>query len=151
MESCPTCQKPLVRGSASETSEIAGRRFHAQIPAMLCEHCGADFIADEDLERFELAIASHLARGRASGEAFVYMRRALGLKASDLAELLHTRPETVSRWERGVRSMDWRAFALLGKLVLERAEGSDSTRRYLEQLKTSDATELVELGELAAP
>lgn len=151
METCPTCQKPLEKGFVSETAEVVGRRFHAQLPALLCAHCDASFVADEDLERFELAIASHLARGRASGEAFVYMRRALGLKASVLAELLHTRPETVSRWERGVRTMDWRAFALLGKLVLERAEGSESTRRYLEQMRASEVSELVELGELNTP
>ena len=149
MKSCPTCSnEQLSLGSVSETTEVMGRRFHALLPAWICSNCNENFVSDSDLERYELAIAGHLAKAPPSAQAFAYMRRALGLKALELAELLHARAETVSRWERGVRSIDWRAFALLGKLVLERIEGSQSTRRYLELLRDSNPAEVVELGEL---
>ncbi|HCF56532.1 MAG TPA: hypothetical protein DFS52_00855 [Myxococcales bacterium] len=34
------------------------------------------------------------------------MRRALGLRSRDLAELLDVSPETVSRWENATRPVD---------------------------------------------
>ncbi len=63
------------------------------------------------LAKLDLAAAQWLAdAGARSPETFRFMRKTLGLRAADLAELLDVAPETVSRWERGVLPVEHRAF-----------------------------------------
>src|SRR5207302_7545532 len=52
------------------------------------------------------------------------MRKAVGLPAVTLAELLDTSPETVSRWERGVSHIDRAAFAILAGIDRILSSGS---------------------------
>jgi putative zinc finger/helix-turn-helix YgiT family protein len=123
---CPLCKGgPLRKADHPDRIAVAGHVFAASLPVVTCETCGEGTTAGADLERFERAVALALAeRGKASGEAFRFMRKASGLAANDLAALLGTTPETISRWETGKRPLDpvaWRALALL---VREVAEGS---------------------------
>jgi len=88
-------------------------------------------------QRFELLAARWLADdGARSAEAFRFMRKALGLQAVALAELLDSTPETISRWEHGKRPVDARAFALLGVMVADRIAGRNDTRARLEALRS---------------
>ena len=89
------------------TRTVAGHSFKASVPALVCDSCGAIYFNGPALENFDLAVANKLARaGVSDGEAVKFIRKAVGLPAVTLAELLDTSPETVSRWERGVsRSM----------------------------------------------
>jgi DNA-binding transcriptional regulator YiaG len=81
------------------------------------------------LGEFDLAVANKLARaGVSDGEAIKFMRKAVGLPAVTLAELLDTSPETVSRWERGVSHIDRAAFAILAGIVMEKADHRQSRR-----------------------
>ena len=58
-----------------------------------------------ELDRFEIEVALALARaGAHSGDAIRTMRKAVGLSATALAELLDVSLETVSRWENGGRA-----------------------------------------------
>lgn len=66
-------------------------------------------------------------------EAFPFMRKALGLKSNALAELFDLQPETVSRWEKGTQTLDPRAFALLGSVVVDRLAGRE--KLALERLR----------------
>jgi DNA-binding transcriptional regulator YiaG len=85
---------------------------------------------------FDLAVAGKLARaGITDGEAIKFMRKAVGLSAVALAELLDTSPETVSRWERGVSRMDRAAFAILAGIVLEKADHRSETLDRLRALR----------------
>ncbi|MCC7074394.1 MAG: helix-turn-helix domain-containing protein [Deltaproteobacteria bacterium] len=101
--------------------KIAGRTYAVAVPA----HVAADgelIIKGKDLVAAELSIAAAIAaEGPVLGETFSWMRRAVGLQAKHLAELLDVRPESVSRWERGERPMDRAAWLLLAKLVLDKA------------------------------
>lgn len=88
-----------------------------------------------ELGHFELAVAEKLAGlGIRTGEAFKFMRKALGLRAVDLAELLDVAAETVSRWETG--EPEARAFALLGSIVAERLRGQEETVDRLRALRS---------------
>jgi DNA-binding transcriptional regulator YiaG len=85
-------------------------------------------LVPELLEAFELDVAGELARhGEASSEAFGFMRRAMGVRAVDLAKLLDVTPETVSRWEHGRQPIDRGAAALLLAMVVDRVEGRTTT------------------------
>src|SRR5438105_14151468 len=80
-------------------------------------------------------VANKLARaGVSDGEAVKFIRKAVGLPAVTLAELLDTSPETVSRWERGVSRIDRAAFAILAGIAMEKADDRSGTLDRLRPL-----------------
>ncbi len=119
-----------------ETVLVGELRFIAQLPAMVCPGCGEDLVSAETLRGLERGVAEALARdGARTPEAFRYMRKAIGLKAMDVAELLDVTPETVSRWENGERQPETRAAKLLGILVIDHSAGRAEIQTYLQSLR----------------
>lgn len=89
--------------------------------------------------------------GEATGEVFKFIRKAVGMKASELAELLGVAAETISRWETGEREVDRGAFALLADIARERLEGRASTLGMLKALRAPRRlAKTVRLGRLVA-
>lgn len=112
---------------------VAGVRFSVDTRARKCGQCGELYFTCAALEDAELGMAAELARrGVRNGESFRFMRKALGMRAADIAELLDVSADTVSRWERGAAVVDHSAFAVLGALAAERREGRAD---MLERLK----------------
>src|SRR4051812_30703973 len=133
---CPTCGKTAFQ-AASYTArrDLDGRRFTGDVPARKCASCGESLVSGPGLAAFERAITLDLARGGAVGpEGFRWLRKAAGLKAVRLAELLDVTPMQVSRWENGRKPLERRAVALVSALALEQAEGKAATRTVLEAL-----------------
>ncbi len=80
------------------TRTVAGHSFKASVPALVCDACGAVYFDGPSLGDFDLAVANKLAHaGVSDGEAIKFMRKAVGLPAVTLAQLLDTSPETASR------------------------------------------------------
>lgn len=129
MRRCPKCMaQRLVRATAEYEAKVAGYTFEVAEPATRCQACGESYVSAADARRTALAIAAKLAElGEASGAAVRHMRKALGLKAVELAALLGLTPETVSRWETGAVPVDGFAFVVLGDLVEERVTGRAAT------------------------
>jgi DNA-binding transcriptional regulator YiaG len=124
----------LVAAQHVECREVAGFTFTATIPVKRCESCREEYFELNDLAALNMAIAGELARhGEMSGESFRFMRKALGMRALELAELLDVTHETVSRWEHERLPVERRAAALLSAMVLDRLEGRTAT---LDRLKT---------------
>jgi putative zinc finger/helix-turn-helix YgiT family protein len=136
MKRCYECKsKKLVATKVELSRTIAGRTFKAKVKATRCAECGERTYAGDDLGAFDLAVAGELARhGQVSAEAFSFTRRALGMRALELAELLDVTNETISRWEHGKQSLDRRAVALLASIVLDRLEGRTTTLDRLKAL-----------------
>lgn len=104
--------------------------FVAEIPGQICPLCGSDMVNYRNLKTFELAAARWLATsGLQSKEAFRFMRKALELKAHELASLLGTTKETISRWENGKHAIDRTAYATLATLIIDESQGQRSTLR----------------------
>src|SRR5262245_51033303 len=103
MKKCPSCSKPTLRtGKHTHVVRAAGVQFRAALPALVCGSCDEAVVEDAAVERFELLAARELARmGIANGDAFRFMRKALGMTAAELARVLAVTPESVSRWETG--------------------------------------------------
>jgi DNA-binding transcriptional regulator YiaG len=126
---------------------VAGRTFSRQVPVLRCEKCGETYFQGNDLLEVEIEAAGVIAReGPSNGETFRFMRKALGLRAVDLAELLGVAPETLSRWENGQRPVDRAAWVALGAMAQERLEGRTTMLERLKALiKPSPLPKLVRL------
>jgi len=133
---CYNCKSTDLRQSQHEDRlDVGGHRFTRVLPATRCAKCGEETIPGPAMGAFELDAAAELARhGEMSAETFAFMRRALGLKAVELAELLDVAHETVSRWERAHLAVERRAAALLAAMVLDRIEGRTTTLDRLRAL-----------------
>ncbi len=113
---------------------VDGLTFSLSVPCVRCDACGEELTSHEAGERFELAIAAKLAAGgRRTGPALRFMRKALGLRAAELAQLIGVAAETFSRWETGEREPDAQSFALVGFLAQSKLEGHSD--RAIEMLR----------------
>jgi DNA-binding transcriptional regulator YiaG len=66
--------------------------------------------------------------GVVSGATFRFLRHALGLQAKELAPLLGTTPETLSRWENGAREVDRAAWLAVALMVADERDGRARAR-----------------------
>ncbi len=126
---CVTCGEGQMRpGPVEIRREVGEHVFTATVPGYQCDRCGEVLFEGADVSRFELEVAKALAEsGVASGEAFRWMRKALDMRAVDVAEILGVTPETISRWETGRDAPAQGALALLGLMVMDHARGSTAT------------------------
>jgi transcriptional regulator with XRE-family HTH domain len=135
MPRCTDCDSValLEEATAESWREIAGHRFVAVLPARRCGACEKVQFESAALRGFELRVAAILAEaGAGNGPAFRFMRKALGMRATELAQLLDVSAETISRWETEKRGVDRGALALLCGLVRDALAGRTHT---LDQLR----------------
>jgi DNA-binding transcriptional regulator YiaG len=126
----------LVERRTTVSRAVAGHKFVAELAGRGCVRCGREYPDDTSIARLDLHVALRLSEaGVSSGEAFRFMRKALGLRGTDLAELLDVAPETVSRWETDKRAVHRGAYALVASLVRDRIEGRSGTLDALHALK----------------
>ncbi len=98
------------------------------VSAAKCAACGVSYLSGPDLERADLvAAAEAMRRGVREGPALRFARKALGLRATELADLLDVSAETVSRWENGHRLAERSVWNTLAGLVGDALEGSTAT------------------------
>jgi putative zinc finger/helix-turn-helix YgiT family protein len=152
MKRCLACKGRLQKRLVEETLEVGGHRFVASLPGRVCADCGESYLDAKTLERFELTVAVYLAlAGETTGEVFKFIRKAVGMKATELADLLEVAPETISRWETDGRAVDRGAFVLIADMAREALEGRAGT---LDMLKSQRAprrlAKTVRLGRLVA-
>jgi len=153
MRRCVECKSGRIRkGEVQEELNVNGVLFTAKLPALVCRACGNNYVTHETLGRFELAVADWLGQhGVRTAEAFRFMRKSLGLKATEVAELFDVTPETISRWENGHGSVDVGAFAVLGELVSERLNGTQRTLIRLHAVKKNLGKRLAKTVALELP
>jgi putative zinc finger/helix-turn-helix YgiT family protein len=137
MARCSECRKGEYRPAMVQDSiKVSGHVFRTELPGVRCEECSDVAIDGPSIERFELMAAAHLARsGQVNGAILRFQRKAIGLGAKNLAELLGVAPETISRWENGKQPIDPLAAALVGAMALERAESRSTTAEALRAIR----------------
>lgn len=105
------------------------------IPSLKCGGCGESILSGPALGRAELlASAEAIARGLREGPTFKFVRKALGLRAAELGELLDVSAETVSRWENGHRPAERSVWNTLADLVGDELAGTKTTIDRLRAL-----------------
>ena len=95
--------------------------------ARRCSACGAEEIGYQRMDELHRAIARALVdkEGRLAPPEVKFLRAELLLEGKELAQVMGTTPETVSRWETGAASMGKVADRLLRALVLLQAGVAD--------------------------
>jgi DNA-binding transcriptional regulator YiaG len=137
MKRCSRCDGGLLTVNAEVTREVAGHAFVGSVPARKCNACGEITFEGSILQRFDLHVATRLAdSGVCCGAAFRFLRKAIGLRAVDLAELLDVSAETLSRWETDKRSVDRGSLAVLASCVRDALAGRTWTLDLLRALRT---------------
>jgi DNA-binding transcriptional regulator YiaG len=138
---CRACHAPgsAVPNRTEASRDVNGCHFVATLPTTVCSQCGHVEIDRVAEAKFVEEIARVLADcGASSGGAFRLMRKAIGMRGTELARLLAVAPETVSRWETEKRGIDRATVAVLAALVHERADRKrtmfDSLRRLGEPI-----------------
>jgi putative zinc finger/helix-turn-helix YgiT family protein len=148
---CVACgEGKLEKGFAPAELKIGEHTIRASINAELCRKCDEAYFANEDLKRFELLAAIVLvSRGAVGGEAFKFIRKALGIRAADFAELIDVSYETVSRWETGKTPITRTAWVTLACLAVDAYTGSDHTMALLKvAAEPRPPKKRVELGQV---
>ncbi len=126
-KTCAICGEGVWKpAKVAHVATVAGIKFTATVPGERCTHCNETAITAQTMEAWELAVAQRLGDLRIrTGEAFRFMRKAMGLSGVALAMLLDVSPETVSRWENA--APDPHAFVLLTALVSDHIAGTSAT------------------------
>lgn len=139
MTKCTKCGARMRAAKVEHRLEVSGIELAGELKGQVCGECGEESIELTELARFELGTAAALAGvGVCTGEAFKFIRKALGMRAADVGEVLGVAAETVSRWENGQRDMDPHAFALLGEIAIAQAEGRPSPAERFKSLASTD-------------
>jgi DNA-binding transcriptional regulator YiaG len=125
MQTCDRCQREKVIDVLIDDSmDVCGHTFTTQVPATRCLACQQVVIQGEHVRRFERRVAAEIAKaGLRTGDAFRYLRSALGMSEAGLAGLLDVPAEYVGYWESAKWPVDPRALAVLSGLVLAKFEG----------------------------
>src|SRR5579872_4102115 len=104
---CTNCETKTEKVNADFGPNIAGHAFLGQVTGFRCPKCHKLYYDGPAVGRFELAVALELGRrGMISGPAFKFMRKTLGMRATDLTRMLWVADETISWWETGERDVD---------------------------------------------
>jgi len=102
----------------------------------VCANCNEAYLEPGALARFEKRAALELARaGVQTAEAVRFMRRALGLRGQEFAELIGQTAENTSRGENGKVAPDLRTVTILGSLLEDQENGSTATLDKLRALR----------------
>src|SRR5579883_2304302 len=144
---CARCKGEKIREVLRErTANIGGLILIAKVPGFQCETCGEVWYSPAVLKSYELGLAKALAEsGTRSGEAFRLMRKAIGIPARELAQILGLTNETISRWETEKREVDEHAMLLLGDLVFDAIAGRTTTKDRLQALREAPQQKVVHL------
>jgi len=141
MKRCTECGNAKFERRKHKVSAEVRVRHHSrertvpvegEITSRTCTRCGTWFDSAGDLEHFELSAAEKLVGlGISAGGILRFARKALGMRASDVADILDVTPETISHWENDRRTIDRKAFVIVRDLIRDRLRGRTSTRDQL--------------------
>lgn len=123
-----TCRKCAQEAIGVRRVRVAAQTFTATCDDLCDDHGSVD-----------RGIARHLAeRGPVTGAGFRRMREITGFQAKRWAELLGTRPATISQWENDAVRVDLWAWTVLAAVVLEQLGGGGPST--LDRLKAVRST-----------
>ena len=137
MQTCERCHRAkVIDVLVDDTMEVGGHTFASQMPATRCLACQQMVIQGGHVRQFERCVAVEIAKaGLREGDAFRFLRTALGMSEAGFAGLLDVPAEYVGYWENGKWPVDPRALAVLNGLVLAKFEDKHAALDSLAVLR----------------
>ena len=133
--SCSECKSSSERVPTDLPFEVGDQQVVVAGHAMRCTKCGTVGVMPDEAEAAGRKVAEWVARhGKPSPFGMKFIRRAAGISAVEVASLLDTDKETVSRWENGKQAFPRSAWATVTQLVLETLAGRSEMRDRLKAL-----------------
>jgi putative zinc finger/helix-turn-helix YgiT family protein len=147
MNHCTNCGKlELVAGRQPITRDVGDRTFDGLVQGWSCPACAELYYDGADLGAFEEAVAKWIAEhGVRTPEELKFMRKAVGIRATELAAWLHVTPETISHWETGKHAPDVVTRSTIASIVLDTLRGESATRDRLRVQGEPEGTRKVRL------
>lgn len=100
---CPDCGGKLARGVYVHVTKVAGFTVSDGTGQVLrCSECEGPVLSSKELGAYERRAALEIltaAKKPVSGAVLKFARKALGLRQKELAELLDSNEQQISRWE----------------------------------------------------
>lgn len=121
--------------TAKCTYPVGAWTFVAELPATIRPTAPErPLFAAEDLQRFEREIARQIVeRGLRSPETLSFLRKQAGVSLAQLAELLDSNPETISRWENGRVPFSLATWQTVAALAMDEVDGKRDTASWLRE------------------
>jgi DNA-binding XRE family transcriptional regulator len=147
MKGCTECgERGLVAGPQPVTRVVGERTFQGVVQGWACPACKEVDYDGPGLGTFEEQAATWLAEhGVRSHAELKFMRKAAGIRASDLAAWLSVTPETVSHWETGKHTPDVITRGVIASIVLDALRGQTVTRDRLKAQRNPESATTVRL------
>jgi len=117
------------------------------VPWNVCPKCGEGTITSRALGDMEMTVARALVEESVvAGDTFRFLRKAMGIKAKDVAAMFDVTPVTISRWETGEAPVDRAAWLVLAELVGKPAPERAAAIVRLQERRPRPAAKRVKLA-----
>jgi YgiT-type zinc finger domain-containing protein len=122
--SCPKCKGEMerIRGRYHFVECGLENVYLGDWPIDICVKCGTRMPIGPDPHVFTQLLVDVLVhqKGRLNGDSILFLRKAMRLKATELANLLKTSRQEISRWENDHTDISSHYDARLRKLAIDR-------------------------------
>lgn len=129
---CPTCAKEMKSRIRDYEYVESGLKnvILKNIRVYECKACGEILPEIQNAKQVHEWIAEYLVKKLSplTGQEFRFLRKQLGMSATELAEFLGVTPVTVSRWENGKESVGPQSDRLLRAFFVTRPAGLSIAR-----------------------
>ena len=153
MDRCTNCGKTsLQAGEQPIALDVGDRTFEGAIAGWHCAECGESSYDGGAMEEFEHMAAAWLAEnGVRTPQELKFMRKAVGIRAAELAAMLDVSEATLSHWETGKHVADLAVRSEIAAIVLETLRRPPTnTRDRLRAHLHPDSARKVRLPQRAA-
>lgn len=132
---CPKCSSTNLLDSQTTLSrQLAGVLYKIALPALVCQECSEARLLESVVDDYERVLAQQVSQGPTGGDAMKFLRKWSGVTAVELATLLDTTPETISRWENDIHPVSQAVFTLVAQIAQDKLAGHshtlDGLKRY---------------------
>lgn len=144
---CVKCGTELRLVTRTKRIPVAGVEFSATMPVYECPKDESWILPIDVHQEFDRQVLRTIAtQGPATGTTLKYFRGFLKMKATELAELVDTTFETLSRWETGAKPLNLLAWHTVAAMALDKLDGRATTVKRLRATRAGAESSQVELN-----